>query len=199
MFNLPKTLENLLEELQKLPGVGPRTAYRLAFFILNQPDNEVKALADVILKAKLEIRSCSKCFSLSDEELCPICKNGQRDPSIICVVEESKDVFAIEKVHDFKGVFHVLGGTLSPMDGIGPEQIRIKELLETVKQNHVREVIMATNPTVNGEATAMYIAQYLKELGVSVTRLASGLPFGGDIDFADEITLARALESRRPI
>lgn len=197
MASFPEAFENLIEELKKLPGIGPRTAYRLAFFIFNCKEEDVKSLANALIKAKSEIRVCQECFSLADGEMCAICKSEDRDRSVICVVEEPKDVFAIEKTREFKGVYHVLGGALSPIDGIGPEELRINELLRRIKERPIKEVIIATNPTVSGEATAIYLAKILKEEGVKVTRLASGIPYGGDIDFADEITLARALESRR--
>lgn len=199
MNRFPEAFENLIEELKKLPGIGPRTAYRLAFFVLNRKEENIRSLAEALLKAKSEIRLCRLCFSLADNEQCAICADENRDKSVICVVEEPKDVFAIEKIREFKGVYHVLGGALSPIDGMGPEQLRIGELLQRLRENPIKEVIIATNPTVSGEATAIYLARILKEQGIRVTRLASGIPYGGDIDFADEVTLARALESRRAL
>lgn len=199
MYGLPKAFEQLVERLQKLPGVGPRTAYRLAFFMLNWDPEEAGELANAILKLKSEISYCKQCFSLAENELCSICSDPKREQSLICVVEEPRDVFAVERTSEFRGVYHVLGGVLSPVDGVGPDQLRIKELLKRIEKNTVSEIIIATNPTVNGEATTMYLSKLLKPRVDIVTRLASGIPFGGDLDFADEVTLSRALESRRAL
>lgn len=197
MFGLPRAFERLVEELQKLPGIGPRTAYRLAFYILNMSDEDARSISDAIVGLKEKVRHCTECYSLSESDLCPICSDSGRDRSLICVVEEPRDVYAIEKTAEYRGVYHVLGGTLSPVDGIGPERLRIKELVRRVKENDVKEVIIATNPTVNGEITATYLTRILKPIVPAVSQLASGIPFGGDLDFADEATISRALESRR--
>lgn len=199
MFGLPRAFEKLVEELQKLPGIGPRTAYRLAFFILNMSNDDALAISSAIAELKEKVRHCTECYSLSESELCPICADPGRDRSLLCVVEEPRDVYAIEKTAEYRGLYHVLGGALSPVDGIGPEQLRIKELIRRVRENDIKEVIIATNPTVNGEVTATYLTRLLKPLVPVVSQLASGIPFGGDLDFADEATISRALESRRPL
>ncbi|HWP35564.1 MAG TPA: recombination mediator RecR [Thermodesulfobacteriota bacterium] len=192
----------LINELAKLPGVGEKTASRLAFHILRAPRSEADALAHAILRVKDEIRLCRTCYNVTDVDPCRICTDPRRDPTLLCVVEEPPDLLAIEKTREFRGRYHVLHGALNPLEGIGPEALRIRELLERLAaggegEGRVREVILATNPNVEGEATAIYLARLLKPLGVAVTRIAHGVPMGGDLEYADEATLARALEGRR--
>lgn len=189
-------LTKLIEQFERLPGIGKKSAQRLALYVLDLPKNEAEAFANAILEAKQKIRKCRICCNLTDEELCPICSNESRDKSIICVVAEPKDVIALERTHEFNAVYHVLHGCISPMDGIGPDQLCVKELLSRINGGGVNEVIMATNPTVEGEATAMYLSRLIKPLGVKVTRLAYGIPVGGDLEYADEVTLKRALDGR---
>ncbi len=189
-------LTKLIEQFEKLPGIGRKSAQRLALYVLDLPKSEAEAFANAILEAKEKIRKCAVCCNLTDEELCPVCANDARDKSIICVVAEPKDVIALERTHEFNAVYHVLHGCISPMDGIGPEQLCVRELLARVNAGGVKEVIMATNPTVEGEATAMYLSRLIKPLGVKVTRLAYGIPVGGDLEYADEVTLKRALDGR---
>ena len=195
---IPDTVSNLIEELSKLPGVGPKTASRLAFWLLSKPDSDVKNLGQSILNLKSNLKTCSICCNITQQNPCKICKDSKRDHSKICVVEEPLDVVAIEKT-GYNGLYHVLGGVISPVDGIGPENLNIKPLLDRVKVNrhNISEVILATDPTLEGEATAMYIWQQLKPLGLKVTRIARGLPVGGDLEYADEITLNRAFEGRK--
>ena len=192
-------IAKLIDELSKLPGVGNKTAQRLAFYILKMSSGEVEQLANSITSAKRNIKQCRICCNITDSEVCSICANTKRDSSIICVVEDPKDVVAIEKMRDFKGLYHVLNGAISPMEGIGPEEIRIKELLRRVADNDIKEIIIATNPNIEGEATAMYISRLLKPAGILVTRIAHGVPVGGDLEYADEVTLMKALEGRREI
>ena len=189
-------LGNLVDQLAKLPGIGRKSAQRLAFHILKQSDKEARLLADAILEAKEKIRYCSVCYNLTDQEVCPICRNPNRDSSIICVVEDARDVMALERANQFHGLYHVLHGAISPMNGIGPDQLKIKELLQRLQNNPAQEVIIATNTSIEGEATAMYLSNLLKPLGIKVTRIAQGLPVGGDIQYADDVTLARAFEGR---
>ncbi len=189
----------LIEEFEKLPGIGHKTAQRLAFHVLNLPPEKAESLAAAIVNAKSKIKYCSICSNLTDVDPCNICSNASRERSSICVVEEPKDVVAMERTREYKGLYHVLHGAISPMEGIGPEDIKIKELLERVKDGNVKEVIIATNPNIEGEATAMYIAKLLKPLGIKTTRIAHGIPVGGDLEYADEVTLAKALEGRREI
>jgi len=189
-------LTRLVEQFESLPGIGKKTAQRLAFFVLNLPHERAMDFANSIIEAHDKIHKCSVCQNLTDKELCPVCSNPKRDFSTICVVEGPKDVLAFEKTREYNGVYHVLHGLLSPMEGIGPEQIYVKELVKRLGDGKVKEVIMATNPTVEGEATAMYIARLLKPMGVKVTRLAYGIPVGGNLEYADEVTLYRALEGR---
>ncbi len=189
-------LARLVEQFERLPGIGHKTAQRLAFYVLNLPDAEAQAFARAITEAKEKIHYCKICQNLTDGETCSVCQDTRRDNSVICVVEDPRDVIAIERTHEFDGLYHVLHGTISPVDGIGPDQIRIKELLARLQDDTVEEIIMATNPTVEGEATAMYISRLLKPLGIKVTRLAYGIPVGGDLEYADEVTLSRALEGR---
>lgn len=192
-------IARLIEELQRLPGIGPKSAQRLAFHILRTDEESAKRLADAIVEVKRSVRFCSQCFNLAEGDLCEVCASEKRDRSVLCVVEEPRDVVAIERSGGFTGLYHVLHGAISPMDGIGPEQLKIRELVERVSAGEVREVIVATNPNVEGETTALYIARLLRPLGVRVTRIASGLPVGGDLEYADEVTLSRALEGRRDI
>lgn len=191
-------IANLIEEFEKLPGIGHKTACRLAFHILNQSKEKAKEFSDAILTAKEKIHFCSICGNLTDLELCPICRNQKRDKSVICVVSDVKDLIAMEKTHDFKGLYHILHGAISPINGIGPEDIKIKELISRLNEN-ISEVILATNLNVEGEATAMYISRLIKPLGIKVTRIAHGIPVGGDLEYTDEVTLTMALEGRREI
>ncbi len=192
-------LTKLIEHFERLPGVGRKSAQRLAFHVLNMPVERAQDFAATILEAREKIHKCAVCQNLTDEELCPICRDETRDRSIICVVENSQDVLAFERTKEYKGLYHVLHGLISPMDGIGPEQLHIKELLLRAANDEVKEVVMATNPTVEGEATAMYIARLLKPLGIKVSRLAYGIPVGGNLEYADETTLYRALQGRSEI
>jgi recombination protein RecR len=189
------TLEALIEKFRSLPGIGGKTAVRLAFFMLNSSDDYVKEFADCIVEAKSKTRTCKICQSLSDEEICAICADDTRDKSLVCVVENAKDIATFEKVKEYNGVYHVLHGLISPMDGVGPDDIRVKELLDRISE--VREVILSTSSNVEGEATAMYIAQLVKPFGVAASRLAYGLPVGGELEYADSVTLFKALEGRR--
>lgn len=194
----PVSLQELIDEFNKLPGIGHKSAVRLAFHVMNMPKNKVEKFIGAINKAKTSVHLCSKCQNLTDKEQCDICVSPRRDRGVICVMESPKDVTALEKTREYKGLYHVLHGAISPMDGIGPEDIKIKELISRLTPE-VTEVIMATNPTVEGEATAMYIARLLKPMGITVTRIAHGIPVGGDIEYADEVTLTRAIEGRREI
>lgn len=191
-----RPLAELIAELERLPGVGPKSAQRLAYHLLRVTDAEANRLADSIRNAKVKLRFCSTCQNISEAEFCEICSDSRRDPAMICVVAEPRDIAAIERVNEYKGTYHVLHGLLSPMDGIGPEQLRVRELLERLRED-VQEVILATNPTIEGDATALYLAKLLKPIGVKVTRLAHGMPVGGELDYADSATLLSALEYRR--
>ncbi len=193
------TLQKLIEQFQRMPGVGHKSAQRMAFYILGLQKSEAEEFSKTILEAHEKIKKCSRCCNLAEEELCPICKSGRRDESVICVVEDPRDVMAFERTHEYEGTYHVLHGVISPMNGVGPEDITVKELISRMGDGKVQEVIMATNPTVEGEATAMYISRLLKPMGVSVSRLAYGVPVGADLEYADEVTLTRALEGRRII
>lgn len=190
-------LARLVEQFRRLPGIGSKSATRLAYHVLSMDKEQSRELAAAIIDAKEKIGYCSSCFNLTDCDPCRICQSDERDDSIICVVEEPQDVAAMERTREFRGRYHVLHGSLSPLDGVGPEELRLKELLARMRDDRVREVIMATNPDVEGEATAMYIARLLKPLGVKVTRIGHGLPVGGDLEYADEVTLSKALENRR--
>jgi len=190
-------IQDLIDELSRLPGIGPKSAQRLAFYLVKAPADEARRLARAIQRAKELMRFCKECGNVAEGELCRICRDAGRDITTICVVEEPKDVAAIEKAGVIKGRYHVLGGAISPLDGIGPEDLRVQELLDRVQRDGVTEVILATNPNLEGNATAMYVAALLKPAGILVTRLASGLPVGGDLEYADEITLGQALEGRR--
>ena len=192
-------IQTLIDELGRLPGVGPKSAQRIAFHLLKIPAEQVQRLADAITDAKARVRWCEVCFNLADGDRCAICKDERRDTSMLCVVEEPRDVVAIERTQEFTGRYHVLQGAISPIEGIGPEQLRIREMLERIGAEDTKEVIIATNPNIEGEATAMYLVRLLKPLGVTVSRIASGLPVGGDLEYADEITLGRALEGRREL
>ncbi len=189
-------VQDLIEELSRLPGVGPKSAQRLAFHLLGREKTDVVRLADALVRLKERVGFCSRCFNVAEGDLCRICANPRRDLSVICVVEEPRDVVAVEKTQEHRGVYHVLGGALSPLDGITPDKLRIAELLSRVREGGVGEVILCLNPTVDGEATAAYIARELADSGVPVTRIASGLPVGGDLEYADEVTLGRALAGR---
>lgn len=189
-------LQNLIEEFEKLPGIGSKTAQRLAFHILNQPMEKAQCFADALIQAKKSLCYCKECQNLSDQEICSICANPNRDHSVICVMESPKDVLQMEKTNEFKGVYHVLHGAISPMDNVGPDDIRIQELMNRLTAGEVSEVIMATNPNLEGETTAMYISKLVKPFGIKVTRIAHGVPVGGELEFADEITLSKALQWR---
>lgn len=194
----PLPIQRLLDELERLPGVGPKSAQRIAYWLLASDKADADRLAASIVEIKDTIHFCPRCYNFAEGPLCEICANTKRDASIICVVEEPRDVTAIERTSEFFGLYHVLHGAISPMDGIGPDQLRIKELIERLADNEVTEVVLATNPNVEGETTAVYIARLIKSLGgIKVTRIASGLPVGGDLEYADEVTLGRALEARR--
>ena len=192
-------VQALIDELGRLPGIGPKSAQRIAFHLLKLPTDDVHRLALAITEAKAKVRFCERCWNVADGELCPICLDDRRDPSVLCVVEESRDIVALEKTGEFRGRYHVLLGAMSPLDGIGPEQLKVKELFARLEPEGVQEVILCTNPNTEGEVTAMYIARMLKPFGLRITRLASGLPVGGDLEYADELTLGRALEGRRDI
>lgn len=198
-MHYPEPLARLIDELQKLPGIGPKTAQRLAFHIMRAPREDAEKLSAVIARVRDEVVTCGRCFNFSDQELCHICRDPRRDTSVVCVVEEARDVVAVEKTGEFRGTYHVLGGAISPIEGIGPEQIKIAELVERIKDEEITEIVVATNPNVEGEATAMYLAKLIGPLGVRVTRIASGLPVGGDLEYADEVTLGRALAGRREL
>ena len=193
------TLAKLIEQFERMPGIGHKTAQRLAFYVLNLSKQQAEEFSATILSAHEKIKQCTCCCNLAEEELCPICKSEGRDKSVICVVEDPRDVFAFERTHEFEGTYHVLHGVISPMNGVGPEDITIKELLARMSDSTVQEVIMATNPTVEGEATAMYISRLLKPMGITVSRLAYGVPVGADLEYADEVTLTKALEGRRTL
>ena len=193
------SIEKLIEAFEKLPSIGNKTAARLAFHILNSSEEETNEFVQAIVNAKKNLKYCSICYNISDTDPCTICSNAGRDKTTICVVEDVKDVVAMEKTHEYKGVYHVLHGSISPMNGIGPDDIRIKELLARLMDGTVKEVILATNPRVEGEATAIYLSKLIKPLGITVTRIAHGIPVGGDLEYTDEVTLSKALEGRREI
>ena len=192
-------VQTLIDELGRLPGVGPKSAQRIAFHLLKLPVEDAARLARAITEAKERVRFCRRCFNVSESDECGICSDPRRDPAVVCVVEDPRDVVAVEKTQEFRGRYHVLHGAISPIEGIGPEQLRVKELLARLEPEGIEEVILCTNPTIEGEATAMYLARLLKPLGVRATRIASGLPVGGDLEYADELTLGRALEGRRQL
>ena len=193
------SIEKLIQSFEKLPSIGNKTAARLAFYILNASEEETNDFVSSIVNAKKNLKYCSKCYNISDTDPCTICGNPKRDQSQICVVEDVRDIIAMERTHEFKGVYHVLHGSISPMNGVGPDDIKIKELLARLMDGQVKEVILATNPRVEGEATAMYLSKLIKPLGISVTRIAHGIPVGGDLEYTDEITLTKALEGRREL
>ena len=190
------SIEKLIESFEKLPSIGHKTAQRLAFHMLDLSKEEIKEFTDSIVNAKNNLKFCSKCYNISDTDPCNICSNLKRDESVICVVEEVRDVLAMERTHEYNGVYHVLHGSISPMNGVGPDNIKIKELLARLMDGKVKEIILATNPRVEGEATAMYISKLVKPLGIKVTRIARGIPIGGDLEYTDEVTLAKSLEGR---
>lgn len=193
------SIEKLVESFEKLPSIGHKTAVRLAFHMLDATNEETDEFIQAIVNAKKNLKYCSKCYNISDTDPCSICANPKRDENIICVVEDVKDIIAMEKTHEFKGVYHVLHGSISPMNGVGPDDIKLKELLSRLNAQTTKEVILATNPRVEGEATAMYISKLIKPLGIKVTRIAHGIPVGGDLEYTDEVTLTKALEGRREI
>lgn len=193
------SLTELIAQFERLPGIGKKTAQRLAFYILEQPPERAEKFAEALKNARKTIRFCKNCQSLTDREVCDICEDGRRDRSVVCVVADPKDVLAFERTGEYNGLYHVLHGVISPLDGIGPDQLRIKELMARLGSGEITELIMATNPTVEGEATASYLSRLVKPMGIKVTRLAYGIPVGGDLEYADEVTLARALEGRNEI
>jgi recombination protein RecR len=192
-------IQDLIDELGRLPGIGPKSAQRIAFHIIQSERVDVTRLADVLRTVKERVKFCIECGNISEEDLCRICRDPRRDNSLICVVEESKDVMAIEKTREFRGKYHVLGGAISPIDGIGPENLRIRELMARLADTNIQELIIATDPNLEGEATASYLIRQIKPMGIKVSRLASGLPVGGDLEYADEVTLGRAFEGRRTV
>ena len=192
-------VQDLIDELGRLPGVGPKSAQRIAFHLLQADPTDVRRLASVLVEVKDKVRFCAVCGGVAEQETCRICRDPRRDPAVICVVEESKDVVAIERTREFRGRYHVLGGAISPIEGIGPDQLRIRELMTRLADGEVTEVILATDPNLEGEATATYLTRFLVNFGLRVTRLASGLPVGGDLEYADEVTLGRAFEGRRAV
>ena len=193
------SISRLINEFSRLPGIGRKTAERLAFFILKDDEETVRKFAEALLDVKNSIKFCRVCFNITEDELCEICRNSRRSRKIICVVEEPRDIWAIEKSGTYNGVYHVLMGALSPLDGVGPENLKIRELLQRVQEDEIEEIIIATNPNVEGDATAIYISGLIKPLGIPVTRIASGLPAGGDLEYADSVTLSKALAGRRPL
>lgn len=194
-----ETVTKLINQFEKLPGIGHKTAVRLAFYVLESPKEYAEEMSSTILEARNKVKFCSKCYNITETDPCQICSNPKRDESVICVVENVKDVIAMEKTHEYRGMYHVLHGAISPMNNIGAADIKIKELLSRLSDDTVKEIIIATNPTVEGEATAMYISRLIKPIGIKVTRIAHGIPVGGDLEYTDEITLIKALEGRREI
>lgn len=194
-----KPLAKLIRELEKMPGVGPKSAQRLAFYVLRMSEDEARTLAEAILEVKERITTCKQCFNFTDEEICSICRDPSRDASVLCVVADVRDLMAIERTQEYRGLYHVLQGVISPMDGVGAEQLRIRELLQRLQSRQVNEVIIAMNPTIEGDATALYLSRLIKPLGLRVTQLAHGMPVGGDLDYADQATLISALEWRREL
>src|SRR5699024_1210718 len=195
----PEPISKLIDSFTKLPGIGPKTAVRLAFFVLEMEDDDVVEFAKALVSAKRELSHCSVCGHITDSDVCSICKDPHRNGSILCIVEDPRDVIAMEKMREFNGKYHVLHGSISPMDGIGPEDINVPSLIQRLKDNDVTEIILATNPNIEGEATAMYISRLVKPSGIKATRIAHGLPVGGDLEYADEVTLAKSLEGRREL
>ncbi|EIT83792.1 recombination protein RecR [Fictibacillus macauensis ZFHKF-1] len=198
-MHYPEPISKLIDSFMKLPGIGPKTAVRLAFFVLDMREDDVLDFGRALVNAKRNLIYCSTCFHITDRDPCMICDNSSRDRTTICVVHDSKDVIAMEKMKDYQGMYHVLHGSISPIEGVGPEDIKIAELLQRLADDTVQEIILATDPNIEGEATAMYIARLLKPTGIKVTRIAHGLPVGGDLEYADEVTLSKALEGRREI
>ncbi len=198
-MNFIAPVSKLIDEFSKLPGIGRKTAQRLAFHVLSIREDQAQGLANAIVEAKRKTKFCSVCFNITDVDPCIYCANEKRDQSTICVVESSKDVVAIERTREYKGLYHVLHGAISPMDGIGPDDIKLKELIQRLSNTEIQEIIVATNPTIEGEATAMYIARIVSPLGITVSRIAHGIPIGGDLEYADEVTLSKSLEGRRKI
>lgn len=194
-----KSIANLIEEFEKFPSIGHKTAVRMAFHVLNLSQDEADNFCKTVQDAKQNLKYCKVCYNITDTDPCYICANAKRDITTICVVQDVKDIIAMERIHEYKGVYHVLHGAISPMNGIGPNDIKIKELLERLKDDSIKEVILATNPNIEGEATAMYIAKLISPLGINVTRIAYGIPIGGDIEYTDEVTLSKALEGRRKV
>ena len=192
-------VQSLVDELGRLPGIGPKSAQRIAFYLLKSAPEDANRLARAVVEAKERVSWCRRCFNFAEGELCVYCRDDRRDSSLLCVVEEPRDIVAVERTQEYRGRYHVLLGAISPIEGIGPDQLKVKELLARVNDEGVKEVILATNPNIEGEATAMYLARLLKPLGLRVTRIASGLPVGGDLEYADEVTLGRALEGRREV
>lgn len=195
----PEPISKLIDSFTKLPGIGPKTAVRLAFYVIDMNDDDVMNFANALVHAKRELTHCSTCGHITDQDPCAICQDDSRDPSVICVVQDPKDVIAMEKMKEFDGKYHVLHGSISPMDGVGPEDINISDLLTRLKDDEVKELILATNPNIEGEATAMYISRLVKPSGIITSRIAHGLPVGGDLEYADEVTLSKALEGRRDL
>jgi recombination protein RecR len=195
----PEPVARLIDALQRLPGIGPKTAQRLTFFLLKRPAEEVRELSEALVAVKERIVHCRTCFNVTDEDPCRLCGDPARDPAMLCIVEEPNDMLAMERTGEFRGRYHVLGGALSPLDGIGPDDLKVRELLARLDGGQTREVILATNPNVEGEATALYLAKLLRPLGLRITRIARGLPVGGDLEYADQVTLSKALEGRREI
>lgn len=195
----PEPISKLIDSFTKLPGIGPKTAVRLAFFVIDMDDDDVVDFAKALVSAKRELSHCKICGHITDQETCIVCQDSSRDESVLCVVEDSKDVIAMEKMREFNGKYHVLHGSISPMDGVGPEDINIASLIQRLKESDVEEIILATNPNIEGEATAMYISRLVKPSGIKTTRIAHGLPVGGDLEYADEVTLAKSLEGRREL
>ena len=193
------SIEKLIESFERLPSIGHKTAQRLAFYMLDLKEEDTNEFINAIVNAKKNLKYCSKCYNISDSDPCFICGNPKRDESIICVVEDVRDIVAMERTYEFQGVYHVLHGTISPMNGVGPEDIKLKELLNRISEGNIKEIIIATNPRVEGEATSMYISKLVKPLGIKVTRIAHGIPVGGDLEYTDEVTLTKALEGRREI
>lgn len=199
MASYTTPVQVLIDELGRLPGIGPKSAQRIAFHLLKVPADEVARLAHALTDAKAKVRFCDRCWNIADDVLCPICSDDRRDSTVVCVVEEARDIVAIERTGEFRGRYHVLLGAMSPLEGIGPEQLKVKELFARITPEAIEEVILCTNPNTEGEVTAMYLARMLQPFGVRVTRIASGLPVGGDLEYADELTLGRALEGRRDV
>ncbi|WP_458411443.1 recombination mediator RecR [Schinkia sp. CFF1] len=198
-MHYPEPIAKLIDSFMKLPGIGPKTAVRLAFFVLKMKEEDVLEFGKALVNAKRNLTHCSVCFNITDHDPCSICDDQYRDRSVICVVQDPKDVIAMEKMKEYRGLYHVLHGAISPMDGIGPEDIKVAELLKRLQNEEVQEIILATNPNIEGEATAMYISRLIKPSGIRITRIAHGLPVGGDLEYADEVTLSKALEGRREL